>query len=378
MKSRRWVQSLLGLGLMASIALVGCGSTTSSGGASNPIEAAKGCKNIAVLLPETASSSRWEGQDHPMLEKAIKDAVPGAKVTVQNANGNDDTQISQAESALTSGACILVVAPHDKAKAATIVAKAKQDKVPVIAYDRMIASEDLNFYVSFDGVTVGEAQGQYIVDHYKDAKYGVGPDHNNMVMINGSQDDDNAVLFRQGAHKKLDDLINSKALNNVFETYTPNWDNPTAQNEMDGALTKYANNIQVAYVANDGMAGTVIASLKAQQLTGKVLVTGQDATVPGLQNILLGYQAMTVYKPIPKEAEGVAQLVKALVEGKDTSTIATRKQNNGMKDIPSVLLAVQSVDKTNMKDTVIKDGFATATDVCKDIPSGTDTNGVCP
>jgi D-xylose transport system substrate-binding protein len=364
--SRRLVRgALLSILTVGALGLAACGSNSNNAGPVN----GKDCKNIGVLLPESASSARWEGQDRPQLQKAIEAAIPGAKVTITNANGNDDTQISQAEADLTAGACILVVAPHDKAKAATIVADAKKDKVPVIAYDRLIASPDLDYYVSFDGVSVGVAQGQYIVDHYKDPQYGVSDGHNKLVMINGSQDDNNAVLFKQGAHQKLDDLINAKTLDNVYETWTPNWDNPTAQNEMDGALSKNANNIQIAYVANDGMAGTVIASLKTQHLNGKVLVTGQDATAQGIQNILKGDQAMTVYKPIVNEAQATAKLIADLNKGSVPSTDAPSTLDNGSKQVPSMLLPVQSIDKSNVQK-VIDDGYVSKADACQGVPAG--------
>src|ERR1700694_4429130 len=134
-------------------------------------------------------------------------------------------------------------------------------------------------------------------------------------MINGSKTDNNAILFAQGAHQKLDPLFSSGVLKNVYEQFTPNWDNPTAQTEMEAALTANSNNIQIAYVANDGMASTVIAALRTANLNGRVLVTGQDATVAGLQHILLGDQAMTVYKSISQEAMATANLVAAISNG---------------------------------------------------------------
>src|SRR5437773_8886816 len=140
-------------------------------------------------------------------------------------------------------------------------------------------------------------------------------------MINGAQTDNNAILFRQGALNKLQPLISGGQLNKLVDEYTPNWDNPTAQNEMQGALTAHQNNIQIAYVANDGMANSVIAALKSQHLNGKVLITGQDATVAGIHNILAGDQSMTVYKAIAKEAQGTADLVKALVAGTGASSL---------------------------------------------------------
>jgi D-xylose transport system substrate-binding protein len=322
-----------------------------------------------VLLPESDSSARWEGKDHPALESSIKAALPGANVTITNANGSQDTQLTQAESDLTNGACILVVAPHDSAGASAIVSEAKKDNVPVISYDRLITDPDVNFYVSFDGVAVGTAQGQYISDHYK--QYVTATGNKNIAFIDGSHDDNNALLFAKGAHNILDPIITSGALTKVYEQFTPGWDNPTARTEMEGVLTKNNNKIAVAYVMNDGMAGTVIAALTAQHLNGKVLVTGQDATVAGIQQILLGNQGMTVYKPVIKEAQATAQLVAALSNGTATSTIATGTVTNGTASTPSVLLPVTSVDKSNIATTVIADGYVTKQDVCTGLPAGT-------
>src|SRR6266702_5385416 len=145
-------------------------------------------------------------------------------------------------------------------------------------------------------------------------------------MINGSMTDNNALLFAQGAHSKLDPLFQAGTLKKVYEQFTPDWDNATAQTEMEAALTANGNNVQIAYVANDGMANSVIAALKAHKLNKKVLVTGQDATVAGIQNILTGDQAMTVYKAITKEADATAQLVAAISNGTDTTSLVNGQQ----------------------------------------------------
>ncbi len=337
--------------------------------------AAKGCKNIAVLLPETDSSARWEAYDRPLLESEIKAAVPGATVQYSNAGNNADTQQNQADAALTKGACILVVGAKDSEKASAIVQKAKASKVPVIAYDRLIQDNDLAFYVSFDNVKVGELQGQYIADQFKkgtfDLKKGA-----NMAMINGSQTDNNALLFRQGALSKVQPLVDTKDVNLVYDQYTPDWDNAKAQSLMEGVLTTQKNNIQIAYVANDGMANTVIAALRAQKLNGKVLVTGQDATVAGLQNILTGDQAMTVYKAIPKEAQATAKLVGALSAGTDvTALINGQTKAKTGSNIPSVLAVPVAVDKSNLVQTVLADNFVKKEELCKGLPAG--LGGVC-
>jgi len=373
--SRTAAAALVGAGLLA-MALAGCTSNTAgSSSASGPYSAAKGCEKVGFLLPESASSARWEANDHPAMEAAIKQYMPNAHLDVLNAGGSDTTQLAQAESFLTKGDCILIVAPHDSTAAATIVDKALAQHVPVIAYDRLIQDKNTAYYVSFDNVKVGELQGQYIAQNYQ--SYVTANGNNNLVMINGSSTDNNAVLFKKGAHEALDPLISGGQLKSVYEQFTPNWDNPTAQNEMQAALTQTGNKVAVAYVANDGMAGTVIAALQQANLAGKVLVTGQDATVAGIQNILLGNQSMTVYKAIPKEANAAAQLAAALSAGSSTASLTngatTATQDGG--NLPSVLETPVSVDKTNIASTVLADGYVTKAEICANVPAGTD--GVC-
>ena len=374
--------ALTSMGLIAAMALASCGS--SSGSSTTAVTgnagAAKGCTKVGISLPESASSARWESKDNPLLQQEIKNALPGVHIDILNANGDDATQKSQVEGFLTKGDCILVIAPHSSAAAATLVDEAHTSHVPVIAYDRLINSTALDYYVSFDNVAVGVAQGTYIQQHYQ--QYVTGNGNNNIYFINGADTDNNAKLFSQGVHSILDNLITAKSLTSVYEKFTPNWDNPTAQTEMEQALTANQNKIAIAYVANDGMAGTVIQALTAQHLNQKVLVTGQDATTAGIQQILLGNQSMTVYKPIVNEAKGVAQLVAALSQGQDTATIASKSVAYSGTNIPSVLEQVTSVDISNVNSTVIADQFVTKTDLCNGIPAGTYGSGAgavtCP
>jgi D-xylose transport system substrate-binding protein len=366
--------------LLFSMLLAACGSANTGGGGSTPTTSntnGKGCKKIGVLLPETATSARWDGKDRPLLQQLIPQQLSGATVDYNNAQGSADTQQTQAQADLTNGDCILVVAPSDSIKSAAIVAAAKAKGVPVIAYDRLIYSNDLNYYVSFDNTKVGQLQGQYIADHYQSFVTSNGT--KNTVMISGSQTDNNALLFSKGAHTALDPLFSSGALKNVYEKFTPDWNNATAQTEMQAALTANGNKVAVAYVANDGMANNVIAALKAVKLNGKVLVTGQDATVAGIQNILKGDQAMTVYKAITKEAMATAQLVAAISNGASTSSLIngqTTVPQPGGANIPSVLETPVAVDKTNIQSTVIADNFVTVSDICAGLPKG--TGGICP
>lgn len=367
--------ALLSLATIVSVGLAACGSSSSGAAA---VVNGKNCMKVGILLPESDTSARWEGDDHPDLQADIMKALPGVQIDYANANGNSATQLQQAETDLSKGDCILVLAPHDSQQAATIVDDAKKDNVPVISYDRLTYSNNLTYYVSFDNVKVGNLQGQYVAAHYQSF---VTPGHANIAFINGSPTDNNATLFSQGAHSAIDPLITAGTLKKVYEVATPGWTNSTAQSEMEGALTAANNDIQIAYVANDGMAGTVIAALTAQHLNGKVLVTGQDATVAGIQQIIEGNQAMTVYKPIPLEAQATADLVGAISKGTSTSSItngSTAIPISGGASVPSVLEVPQSVDISNISSTVIKDGFVKASDVCSGLPAGTNSHGICP
>jgi D-xylose transport system substrate-binding protein len=370
---KRAAFGVLLIGVLAVTVLTACGTTTSGGAA---VVNGKNCKKVGVLLPESNTSPRWESYDHPLLVSAITKDLPGVTIDYSNANGDAPTQQSQAEADLTKGDCILVVAPHDSSAAAAIVTSAKAQNVPVIAYDRLIQSNDLGYYVSFNNTQVGVLQGQYIANNYKNFEVNGQPA--NVAIIKGAQTDNNAVLFANGGHSVLDPLISSGAMKNVYETYTPGWNPPDGLTEMEAALTKTNNNIQVVYTANDDLGGAAIQALAAQHLAGKVLVTGQDATVPGLQRILEGTQSMTVYKPIAKEADATAALVAAISNGTSTSSLVNgQTATQGGAQIPSILETPISVDKSNIATTVIADNYVTKSQLCTGLPAGTNSQGIC-
>lgn len=385
-RQANWMRSILiSAFILSALLLASCDSGASA--STGPIAAngGQGCTKVGILLPETASSARWESKDHPLLVQAVGEAIPGVHIDYNNANGDSNAQLQQAETDLANGDCILIVGAHDSVAAAAIVNKAKAQNVPVIAYDRLIESKDLNYYVSFDNVKVGQLQGTYIAEHYQayapKATYASTTKNSsvtpmNIMMISGSQTDNNALLFSEGAHTVLDPMFANGTFINVYETFTPNWDNNTAQSEAEKTLANKGNNIQIAYVANDGMAGGVINALENAGLNGKVLVTGQDATAEGINAILLGEQNMTIYKPIANEAQSTGKLVKAIYNGTDTKALikgTTTTFNGG--SIPSILDEPVMVDSSNIASTVIADNYLTKSEVCKNVPTGTD--GVC-
>lgn len=375
-------------GLMAGLVLftlllAACGSSntgntsTSTSTATTSTSKGVGCKKVGISFPETNTSYRWDNQDKPLLEADLKSTLglTDSQIIYNNANGSSATQQTQAESELTNGACLLIVAPEDASAAAAIVAKAKAQNVPVISYDRLIDSADVTAYVSFQGQTVGQLQGQYIADHY--ASYVTANGNNNIAVINGAQTDNNAILFRAGLHTVLDPLVSAKKLTNVYEQYT-DWTGPTAQKDIQAALSKTGNKLAVAYVANDNMADSVIAALKAVHLDKKVLVTGQDAAQEAITNILDGEQAMTVYKPYKKEAQDTVNVAKAIIDGTAVTTLATASSQTptAKASIPSILEVPEAVDISTVKSTIIADGFYTKAQVCTSaVPAG--AGGVC-
>jgi D-xylose transport system substrate-binding protein len=373
-RRNRFNTLLISLLILSITLLTACDSNTNTGGNLPSGAGGKGCTKVGVLLPDT-NVARWETKDHPLLIQAIKTAMPNVQIDYNNAHDNSDTQLSQAETDLANGDCILVVTAHDSVAAAAIVAKAKARNVPVIAYDRLIQSKDLNYYVSFDNVKVGQIQGQYIANHYQQyQKEGAVP---NIVLISGSQTDTNALLFSMGMHSVLDPMFANGSLKYISETFTPDWNSSTAQAEMEAALADQHNNIQIAYVANDDMASKVITALKAVNLNGKVLVTGQDASADGVRSILLRQQSMTAYKPIAREAQSVADLVKALSNGSNINTltkgVTTSTFDGG--NIPSILDSPVTVDRNNINSTVLADHYLVKEEICNGVPTG--TAGVC-
>jgi D-xylose transport system substrate-binding protein len=317
---------------------------------------------VALLLPET-KTTRYETADRPDFEAKFKQLCPNCQIIYSNANQDANTQLSQAEAALTNGAQVLVLDPVDSAAAGAIADKAKAAGVPVIAYDRLILNSDgVNYYISFDNEEVGKLQAQSLVD--KLTQMGIAKP--TIVMINGSPTDNNASLFKAGAHSVFDPLVSAGKLTIAKEYDTPDWSPDQAQNEMQQALTALGNKVDGVYCANDGTASGAIAAMKAAGLSPIPPVTGQDAELAGIQRILAGEQYMTVYKAIKPEAEAAATLAYDLLTKTPVPDSMTNGKtvNNGTIDVPSVLLTPVAVTKDNIKSTVVADGFWTTDQIC--------------
>ncbi len=325
---------------------------------------AQGSADIAVLLPDSKSSARWENDDRKFLGAAFDAA--GVTYSIVNAEGDAQTQQTQAEQAITNGAKVILMVNLDSGSGAAIIAQAREAGIKIIDYDRLtIEGDGADFYVSFDNPSVGRLQGQGLVDAVTAAQAaGTIGEEVNVAILNGSPTDNNATLFSGGAHEILDPLFADAASGwkNVAEQAVPGWDNQQALTIFEQMQTANPE-INAALAANDGLGISVITARENAGLN-YIPVTGQDATVGGVQQVLAGHMSMTVYKGIKAQSEAAAALAIALVKGEDTTMLASGVTNNGTNDIPSVLLTPIAVTKDNVAETVIADGFRTWEEIC--------------
>lgn len=347
---KKFVAAALSLTFAASIA--GCG-VTSTGSQPAPQEKKKD-KIVIGFSMDTLKEERWQ-RDKELFEAKVKEL--GAEVKTLAANSDNAVQLNQAEQLLSEGIDVLVVVPYNAEGAAAIVQKAHAENIPVLSYDRLIKNSDVDYYISFDNVRVGEIQAQAIVEKAPKGNY---------AYIGGADTDNNAILFRQGAMNILKPLVDKGDIKIVYDQYTKDWKPEEALKNMENALTANNNKIDAVVAANDGTAGGVIQALKAQGLAGKVPVSGQDAELAALQRVAEGSQTMTVYKPINAIAAKAAEMAVALA--KEEKITADNKVNNGKIDVPSILLDPIAVNKDNIKDTVVKDGYHKFEDIYKNVP----------
>jgi len=346
--------------LVATLAAAGCKKNKEGGGA-----AGGSGGSIALLLPES-QTTRYESADRPFFEAKFKQLCPGVDIKYSNANQVATDQQQQAEAAIAAGAKVLVLDPVDGESAGAIVKSAKAKNIPVISYDRLIkGGANPDYYVSFDNERVGKLQGQALLEKLTSG----GNAKPKITMINGSPTNNNATLFKQGAHSVFDGKVTI-----VKEDAAANWKPEEAQQLMEQFITAVGKDgFDGAYCANDGTAGGAIAAMKAAGIDPKTRpITGQDAEVAAVQRILSGEQYMTVYKAIQPEAEKTAELACGLFKGEKPA--ADSKVNNGTIDVPSVLLTPIAVTATgggttkSVADTIVKDKFYgtdTVAKICK-------------
>jgi len=338
---------IFALAVVAGFCFASC-STAPSGQQNS----AAGTKRIKIgLTMDTLKEERWQ-KDRDLFVKRANEL--GADVIVQSADGNDETQVKQAESLLTQGVDVLVIIPHNAEVAATIVDAAKRQNIPVISYDRLIRNSIPDLYISFDNEKVGELQAKYLLDRAPKGNY---------ILIGGAPTDNNAKLLREGQLKILQPSIDKGDIKIVADQWAKDWLADEALKHTENALTQNNNDVVAVVASNDSTAGGVVEALRPQGLAGKVLVSGQDADLAALQRVAAGTQSMTVYKPILQIAPRAAEAAIALAKKEKLQT--ARTVNNGKGDIPSILLEPITVDKSNIDDTVIKDGYQKKEDIYK-------------
>lgn len=349
------VLSKSALAVVLASTVTACGIVSSGNEqAADTKEKKKDDKIVIGLSMDTLKEERWQ-TDKALFEEKVKEL--GAEVKTLSANGDDATQLNQAEQLISQGVDVLVVIPHNAEASATIVDRAHEEGIKVISYDRLIKNSDVDYYVSFDNVRVGEMQAKAIVEQAPKGNY---------AYIGGADTDNNAKLFREGAMNVLQPLVDKGDIKIVYDQYSKDWKPEEALKNMENALTASKNNIQAVVAANDGTAGGAIQALTAQGLAGKIPVSGQDADLAALQRIVEGTQTMTVYKPITAIATKAAEMAVDVAKGEEVQT--EHKVSNGKMDVPSILLDPIVVTKDNVVDTVIKDGFKKLEDVFKNVP----------
>lgn len=340
----------------ASLALSACGGSDSSGGSDGGSDNAGGTVEgkIGVILPDTKSSVRWESADKPALQAAFDAA--GVDSDIQNAEGDADKMATIADGMITDGVTVLAIVNLDSDSGAAIQAKAAKQGVKTIDYDRLTLGGSADVYISYDNSKVGALQGEGLqkcleADQKTDA---------NIIFLNGSPTDNNATLFKEGAHSVLDKVSTYK---NVAEQAVPDWDNDKAVTIFEQLYTKVSGKVDGVYAANDGLAGGVISILKKNGQNGTVPVTGQDASIEGLQNILAGDQCMTIQKSATGQAKALAETAIAMVKGDKPETTGTVEDETGKREVPAILLDPVAIDKTNVQ-AVVDAGDLKASDIC--------------
>ena len=379
-KTFTWVALLLALALVAAA----CGDddggtdTTAGGGGGGGGGGVEIEGPIWVLLPDSATSDRWENDDRRFFKEAFEAAglSEGSDFSIVNAGGDTAAQLSQAEQAAADGASVVLMVNLDSGSGATIISTLQADGIKVIDYDRLtIEGNGADLYVSFDNVQVGRTMAE-IMTPVIDA---LPVDVPRVVMLNGGPTDNNATLFRQGYNETVEAKVAAGEWEVVADQAVPGWDNQEALTITEQILVDADNDVDAIFAANDGLGNSAGVAVENAGL-GQIPISGQDATVAGMQNLLTGRQLMSVYKPIKAEAAVAAAAALALAQGQELSSVTSEfgfestTINNGTNDIPFFALTPIGVTKDNIAETVIADGFRTAADICTDAVKADATN----
>ncbi len=339
------------------ITLTACASEA---GSREVVEQTEG--SIWVLLPDSATSTRWETDDRGYFEQAFEAA--GVNYTIVNAEGDSRTQQAHAEQAITAGAGVILLVNLDSGSGAAIIALAREAGVKVVDYDRLtVHGPGADVYVSFDNVKVGKTMGQVL-----EPLINTQTEIPQVVLLNGAPTDNNATLFREGYYSVAKPYFDNGLWGLVADQAVPQWDNQQALMLFEQVLTVNNSNVTAVFAANDGLAGAVISAfMNAGIHPGEagIYISGMDATVGGIQNILAGDQTLTVYKPIQIETKVAVDVAIALLNDEDLSKYTGGMTiNNGTNDIPFVVLQPIGVTSDNIASTIIADGFRTWEEIC--------------
>lgn len=339
---KKWSKVLsviLAVAMLASM-LAACGTQPASG--------KKDKLKIGISLP-TQREERWV-LDKENFEKLAKEF--DVEVAIQIADNDAAKQQAQCENLIAQGIDVLILAPHDGKAASNIVEKAHEAKIKVVSYDRLCLDSNVDLYVTFDSLKIGEMQADWLL-----GKVPKG----NIVVLAGDPGDSCAVLYKKGAMNKIQPKIDSGEIKVVANQDVKDWQPSEAMKHMENALTANNNDIQGVLAPNDGTAGAVIQALAQQGLAGKVPVTGQDAEAAAAKRILEGTQGMTIFNDIRDLGKVAMQAAINFANGKDPG--ANNKENNGKIDVPAIFLAPKLVDKSNLQQELIDSGFMDKKDI---------------
>jgi D-xylose transport system substrate-binding protein len=335
------------------------------------------------LLPDSATSPRWETDDRRYFEEAFDEA--GVDYNIVNAEGDAATQQSQAEQAIADGASVILLTSIDTGSGGAIIDSAKEAGVQVIEYDRFnTGSSGGAAYVSFDNVKVGATMAEVLEPLIDD----LDAETPQVVELNGGEEDNNAFLFRDGYHATVQEHVDDGSWALVDSQFVPGWGaNGEGQGIMEQILTDANNEVDAVFAANDNLAQQAINAVEAAGI-GPILISGQDATAAGIQNIILGNQTMTVHKPIDQEAQLAAAVALALQSGGTIDDVESdveytliginaedgkpSEESSGDGVVPYFALVPIGVTIDNISDTVIADGFRTIEEVCTGDTADTD------
>ncbi|SNY55058.1 sugar ABC transporter substrate-binding protein [Paractinoplanes atraurantiacus] len=353
---RRKLLALAMAGVMATATMTACDDSDGSSDASNTNTSSGGKARVGVILPDTVSSQRWGNDDPKYLQKAFDAA--GVPVEIKNAEGDEANFVKIGESMINSGVKVLIIANLDAASGKAVLDKARENKIPTIDYDRLTLNGGANYYVSFDNEEVGRLQARELTKCLSARKV------TNPVIaeLNGSKADNNATLFKNGYDEILQPIYDNAAAKKGPDQWVPDWD-PKEAEKIFTQMLQQAPNINGVLAANDGIGGAVIKVLKKKGLNRKVPVTGQDATLEGLQAVLSGDQCVTIFKPLEQEAAAAAKMAIDLFKGQAPKVTEQIKDPESGAYIPFRSIVPQAITKDKINN-VLAAGFVEKAKLC--------------